>query len=46
MAFKDGEMIVVESPELVGKSSAKGSLSAQDRVDMAEVGKKQLLNVC
>ena len=44
MSFKDGEMIVEETP-VMAKSSDNGGLSSQDRLDMAEVGKKQQFNV-
>jgi hypothetical protein len=44
MAFKDGEMTVVESP-VVGHLLEKAGLTPQDQIDMAEVGKKQQFNV-
>lgn len=43
MAFKDGELSVAESP--VAGSIEKNGLTAQDQIDMAEVGKKQQFNV-
>lgn len=44
MAFKDGEMTVVESP-VAGHLLEKDGLTPQDQIDMAEVGKKQQFNV-
>jgi hypothetical protein len=44
MAFKDGEMTVVES-HLAGNLDEKEGLTPQDQIDMAEVGKKQQFNV-
>jgi hypothetical protein len=44
MAFKDGEVTVVESP-VAGHFLEKAGLTPQDQIDMAEVGKKQQFNV-
>jgi hypothetical protein len=44
MAFKDGEVRVVESPVAVNLPEDAG-MTPQDRIDMAEVGKKQQFNV-
>lgn len=44
MAFKDGEMTVVENP-VAGNLYEKGGLTPQDQIDMAEIGKKQQFNV-
>jgi hypothetical protein len=44
MAFKDGEMTIVES-HLAGNLAEKEGLTPQDQIDMAEVGKKQQFNV-
>lgn len=43
MAFKNGEMIVAEAPEGSEVYNKEG-LTAQDRIDMAAVGKKQRFN--
>ena len=44
MAFKDGEVAVVESP-VAGHLLEKAGFTPQDQIDMAEVGKKQQFNV-
>jgi len=44
MAFKDGDMTVVETP-VPGPLLEKAGLTPQDQIDMAEVGKKQQFNV-
>jgi hypothetical protein len=44
MAFKDGEITVVEVPFL-GNVPGKIGLTPQDQIDMAGVGKKQQFNV-
>jgi hypothetical protein len=44
MAFKDGEITVVEDPFLRNEPGKIG-LTPQDQIDMAGVGKKQQFNV-
>jgi hypothetical protein len=45
MVFRDGELDVVEGPVASGNTNEKNGLTAQDQIDMAEMGKKQQFRV-
>jgi hypothetical protein len=45
MTFNDGELNVVEVPVASDNMMEKDALTPQDRIDMAEVGKKQQFKV-